>query len=205
MFAALLALTACTAPPALPTEDAAAGAEVEIFVISSGWHTGIAVARADLPPGRPAEATDFPATRFMEFGWGDAAFYPADEVTVSMALRAALTPTPAVMHVAAFDVTPAEVFGEAAIPLRLSAENFARLVDAIDDSFARDGTGRAQSSGPGLYAVSRFYPATGRFHLFNTCNTWAARVLKRAGMAITAEGVITADDLKRQLGPPVAN
>jgi hypothetical protein len=40
-----------------------------------------------------------------------------------------------------------------------------------------------------------FYPAHGGFHLFNTCNTWAARALSEAGLDISAGGVMTADDL----------
>ena len=38
----------------------AARAETTIYVTSNGWHTGIAIARADLPPGLVPEAADFP-------------------------------------------------------------------------------------------------------------------------------------------------
>jgi uncharacterized protein DUF2459 len=40
--------------------------------------------------------------------------------------------------------------------------------------------------GPGLYGDSRFYPAHGQFHLFNTCNTWAARALQAAGYPMSS-------------------
>jgi hypothetical protein len=52
----------------------------------------------------------------------------------------------------------------------------------------------------GLRAQSYFYPATGAFHLFNTCNTWTAGILRAGGMEISPAGIITAHDLMQRLG-----
>jgi uncharacterized protein DUF2459 len=53
----------------------------------------------------------------------------------------------------------------------------------------------AMHGGPGLYGDSRFYPAWQQFNLFNTCNVWAARALRSAGLpiedAITKEGLMS--------------
>ena len=81
----------------------------------------------------------------------------------------------------------------------LSEENFAHLVFYLHESFERGGQPRAKSVAPGLYAFSLFYPATGEFHLFNTCNTWTARGLATAGVDVSASGTQSAENLMRQL------
>jgi len=85
------------------------------------------------------------------------------------------------------------------VPLRLTRAQVVRLVAEIDAAFARDGKPIAPSSGPGLYDFSRFYPATGRFSLVHTCNTWVAEALQGAGLAVSPDGVERADDVLRQL------
>ena len=117
-----------------------------------------------------------------------------------MALQAGLVPTPAVVHVAGLWGKPARVYPKAeVVSLPIDDENFGRLVDFIDASFERSGAARAASTGPGLYATSLFYPAKGRFHLFNTCNTWTARVLAAAGFEVSPSGTFRAEALMRQV------
>ena len=160
----VLLLTACAAAPARPPSQLHTGAKIIIFVTSNGWHSGIIVSKADLPPGRLPETADFPEARFFEFGWGDAVFYPAKQVTLGKTLRAALIPTPAVVHVVGLRAEPARSFPKAEIvSLPIDDENFGRLVDFVDTIFERSGAARAAATGPGLYATSRFYPAKGSF------------------------------------------
>ena len=200
-FLLLLLATGCAAGPKAPLpREPAAGAKNIIFITSNGWHSSIVIAAAELPPDRIPETTDFPGARYLEFGWGDAEYYPAKRATIAMTLRAALTPTPAVVHVAGLRVEPARFFsGSEVIVVQASGSNFRRLIDFIDSSFERAGASRASASGPGLYATSRFYPATGKFHLNNTCNTWTARALDAAGFAIHIQGTSSAEDLMRQV------
>ena len=198
-----LLLTACApppAPPAAPLGQTDPGAKTVIFVTSNGWHSGIVVAKADLPPDRLPETADFPEARFLEFGWGDAVYYPAKQPTFGMSLQAALVPTPAVVHVAGLWGEPARSFPKAEVVLlTIDDENFRRLVDFVDASFERSGAARAAATGPGLYATSRFYPAKGSFHLFNTCNTWTARALAAAGFDVSASGTSRAEALMQQV------
>ncbi|MEQ8665386.1 MAG: DUF2459 domain-containing protein [Rhodospirillales bacterium] len=196
-----LLLAACTSERSTasrpPTLTDTAGA---IYVVSNGWHTNIVLRRSDLLPGRIPEAADFPAARFLEFGWGDADYYPAERTTVSMTLRAALVPSPAVVHLVGVAQLPNYRYPEAEIIALLPDEaGLARLVDFIGSSFERGDAVRATSVGPGLYPDSAFYPATGRFHLGNTCNTWTARALEYAGFAVTPDGTTSAADLMIQI------
>ena len=200
-LAMALLLTACAAAvPAPPPSQIDLDAKTVIFVTSNGWHSGIVVAKADLPPDRLPESVDFPEARFLEFGWGDAVYYPAKQPTFGMSLQAALVPTPAVVHVAGLWGEPARVNPKAeVVSLPIDDENFHRLDNFIDASFERSGAARAAATGPGLYATSRFYPAKGSFHLFNTCNTWTARALAAAGFDVSASRTFRAEALMQQV------
>jgi uncharacterized protein (TIGR02117 family) len=191
-----------TTQPSGTTRLSSSPATRTIFVVSNGWHTSIVIARSDMLPGLIPEADDFSNARFLEFGWGDAEYYPAKDVTFAMTLRAALVPTPAIIHVAGLPVAPAYRYPMAeVVPLSLDAESLGRLVAFIDASFERGGLASASTIGPGLYPNSLFYPAKDSFHLLNTCNTWTARALATGGFTVAEAGTTTAEDLMRQVRP----
>jgi uncharacterized protein (TIGR02117 family) len=170
-----------------------------IFVSSNGWHTDITLSRADLPEGRVPEGADFPDAAYLQFGWGDADYYTTPDPGIGTTLGAAF-PGSAVVHLAGLSARPSAVFRDVEeIALTLDAAQFARLLGYLHESFERDGEPRAQSVAPGVYSFSRFYPATGEFHLFNTCNTWTARALATAGLDISPSGVQRAGDVMDQL------
>lgn len=172
-----------------------------IFVTSNGWHSGIVIARSDVPFAAIPEAADFPNAVYLEFGWGDAEYYPSPRPSFGLALRAAL-PGPAVIHLSGLSDHPAKVFPTASVlAVSLPDSGLRRLIAHIAASFDRAGDERAKPNAPGLYSFSRFYPATGKFHLFNTCNTWTARALAAAGVAVDFDGVQTADDPLKRVHP----
>lgn len=89
-IAAVLALllAACAAPPPAPPLNADAGPRVhDLQVVSNGWHAAIVLPKDDVAAtGLLPEAADFPAARYLEFGWGDREYYPAKDPTAAMAL-----------------------------------------------------------------------------------------------------------------------
>lgn len=177
---------------------AAAGEVYVVYVSSNGWHTGIVVATDDIPAGKIPEAADFPEAAYLEFGWGDAGFYPKPDAGLFAAIGAAF-PGPAVMHVAALAARPSDFFADVEeVELELGMEEFTSLIRYLHESFARDGE-RVEATAPGLYSFSKFYPATGIFSLNNTCNTWTARGLELAEVNVTSRGVQRAEDLMKQL------
>lgn len=216
-FCALLLAAGCRAPSAqpaasTPSADYEGGGqvgsgqgEVKIYVASNGWHSAIVVPRAALPPGVLPEAADFPRATYLSFGWGDAAYFPAREPTTGMALSAALRPTPAVIHLAGLPAHPQDVFPhDEVVELAATAQAFEALAAYLDATFERAGSDRAEASAPGLHRFSRFYPAKGEFHLFNTCNTWTAGGLKAGGWRIRVTGTVTAEELMVQVRPLAA-
>ena len=197
--AAVIAMACLCALHPGPARSAEAAAT--IVVTSTGWHTGIAIARADLPSEAIPEIADFPDAAWIEFGWGDAEFYTTPDAGFLLALRSTL-PGPAVMHVAGLWGHPRQVFPDADwAPVAVPAEGMPGLIAYLAASFERDGAARARQTAPGLYGFSRFFPATGRFHLFNTCNTWTARALAAAGLPVDPEGVQRASEVLEQVAP----
>ncbi len=210
-FCASLSLAACEPSevasepaersPSRPSTVGDTGSDqVAIFVTSNGWHSEIVVPRALLPAGAIPEAADFPDAAYLSFGWGDETYYPAPDPTFGMTLRAALLPTSAVVHMAGLPAHPKDVFpADEVVELWLSSDGFRRLVTYLDGSFARQAQEPTRPITQGLYHFSRFYPATGKFHLFNTCNTWTARGLQQSGLPIQVFGTLRAEDLMAQV------
>jgi uncharacterized protein (TIGR02117 family) len=176
----------------------AARAEKTIHVTSNGWHSGIVIARADLPPGLIPETADFPAATHFEFGWGNRDYYTTPRKTIGLTIGAAL-PGAAVVHLAAYAAPPQPYPKHEVVPLIVSDEGFRRLAAYLHAAFDRGGAARVQAIASGLLPASEFYPGGGTFHLFNTCNTWTARGLATAGLSIRASGVQQAEELMSQV------
>ena len=171
-----------------------------VFVSSNGWHSEIVIARASLPHAALPEAADFPDANYLGVAWGDAEYFPLPDPGFEDALAAALDPGPAVVHLIALERNPKFVFPKnEVVELELSEVSFAKLVTYLDMAVARESESAAATGRPGLYRFSRFYPANGEFHLFNTCNTWTARALAASGLPVRPAGTVTAEDLMRQV------
>ena len=196
-------LTACKT--VLPPEDVGPRTRL-VHVASNGWHTAIVVPAPDLvATGALPEVADFSGASFLEFGWGDRIYYPAKEKTLGMTLTAVLVPTPAVMHMAVLQAPPEDDgSGLEVISVELTESGFRRLAQTLAAEFERPPGGRAESVSRGLYSDSHFYHARGKFHLFNTCNTWTARMLHAGGVALSPSGIVTADGLMARLRETLA-
>lgn len=171
-----------------------------IYVLSHGWHTGIAVRQSDVPENVWPERTDFVGKTYLEVGWGDEAFYGAADVTLGVVLRAAFTPTRSVLHVVGFDAPVEQFFaGSEVVAVQVARQDLLSLLNYIDDSVARKDETVASALGPGIYGTSRFYPANGTYSLIYNCNTWVADALRQAGLPVESRHSGTAGGLMRQV------
>jgi len=171
-----------------------------VLAVNIGWHVGLAFEAADLDPAVFPETADFPDARWIEVGWGDAAFYRDPDPGIGTILAAALVPTPAVLHLVAMPAHPAQYLpGAEVLAIPLDGAQLERLVAFVAAQVDRVGRPRAEALGPGLYPVSRFYPALGEFSLERTCNTWVAEALAAAGMPIDPDGVVQAGTLTARI------
>lgn len=197
-FVVLLALflAGCTTRVELLNATVAEVAPKVIYVVSHGWHTGIVIARADLPDDWPG-LQDFARSDYLEFGWGDAEYYLAENGTVWLALKALFWPTPSVLHVAGITGSVTAFFPESRlVRISLPESGFARMLRFIRDTFWLVDEGRAIPVAAGLYGEGKFYRARGKFYFPKTCNYWTVSAVREAGLpviplfAVTAGGVI---------------
>lgn len=195
-----LAYALLVAGCATPTASTPAGQSgAAIHLIGHGWHTGIAIARADLSGDFPALA-DFPSAERLEFGWGDAEYYPAQDPSVWLGIKALVWPTPSVLHVAEIRGDIAAAFPMSTIVrIELSADGLQGLRDFIRAEFQLDPLGRPIVVGRGLYGESRFYRARSSFYFPYTCNWWTAAGLAAARIPIEPATAVTARALLAQV------
>ncbi|MBK19043.1 MAG: hypothetical protein CMM52_09450 [Rhodospirillaceae bacterium] len=173
---------------------------VAIYVVRHDWHVGIAVPVSKIDKRYLPERKDFPVAKFLEIGWGDARFYRAKEVTVSMALNALFRPTESIVHIAGFDRPVEKFFPNSGVyKIELSRPKFDEVSRFIHRSIERENLDIARNSGTGRYGKSFFYKGIGSYHLFRTCNTWAAQALHIGGIEISVSGTITAEGLATQI------
>jgi len=185
-FVLCLVLCGCAAAPVARMPDAPA--EVSVFVVPQGGHTGLAVRRADIPQTLLPEKRDFPRAAYLEFGWGDRDFYMAPSPGPWLSFKAAFLPSRSVVHVAGVRGELGEFFaGAEIVELPLSRSALEGLLRYVHDAFERAG-GAAEALGRG------FYPGRETFHLLRTCNVWTAGALRAAGLpvrdALTVEGIL---------------
>jgi uncharacterized protein (TIGR02117 family) len=173
---------------------------IPTWVLDHGWHTAIVVRRGDVDRTLWPEVDDFPEATFIEVAWGDREFYMARPATPWLAIKAAFLASGSVLHVVGSSGLVATHFTESAVvDLRLSRGGFDAMTRFIHEEYQRDREDRPLRLERGLYGTSWFYAARSRYNLFNTCNTWVARALSTAGLAVASAGVITAGEVMRQV------
>ncbi len=185
---------------ALPAKEVSAPGTGEplktIWLVAHGWHAGIVLRRADIPDNLWPASADFPYAQYLEVGWGDRDYYQTPAPHLGVILKAALLPTDSVLHIVGFNDPVSTYFPYSEIiRIELLTADFMHLSRAIVESFATDEVGKAVPLGAGLYGNSRFYLSRERYHLFNTCNVWSARMLRTAGLPITPATAIRVESL----------
>lgn len=188
----------CASVPEVHIQDHAV--EYTAYVVNHGRHTGLAVTRSAVVDAMPELAVNLPTGEYLEFGWGDAQYQQVRHPGSALALRAVLWPTDSALHLIALPGSPSKYYQiNEVVTVTLSEAGYHALLDFMADSFERSVNGRPRLLTPPEYSSSALYAGQGRFHLFNTCNTWVARGLERAGYPVSSRWVVTADDLMSQL------
>ncbi|MEE4243506.1 MAG: TIGR02117 family protein [Desulfopila sp.] len=168
-----------------------------VYVVNHGWHTGIIVPAAELDYILPQLQERFPGTDYYEIGWGDQAFYQADEISTALALQALFLSRGTVVHVAAIVGSPLEYFiGHEILGTCISINNLDSLTAFLAENFAYDSEDKIIGIGQGIYGNSSFYKGAGRYSLLYTCNTWAAEGLRKAGVSISSWTTTSAGIMK---------
>jgi len=197
-LACLLQLAAC-AIPAHPTPPSSAGPlTATLYVIDRGWHTDIGLPADEVTGALVALKKRLPGARYLTFGVGEREFLTSREVTIGETLRA-LLPSRSAMLVTTLRASPDTALDPAnVVTLRITADGLARLEYTLWNGIERTPSDQPVSLGRGPYAGSEFYAALGTYDAFNTCNTWTATMLARAGLPVSAGGIMFSHQIMDQ-------
>lgn len=169
-----------------------------VYVISQGWHVGIAFESKFLREKLP-EHSEIPDTDFLMVGWGDNKYYPAERPGIGLFLRAAFWPTGSVIHLVGFDEVPDSYFISGDIvKVQLSRQGMEEMTDHIVNSFRTTDEGTLVYAADGLYPQSTFFEAKERYYFPKTSNKWSARILRESGFPITPFYAFTSGNVIRQ-------
>lgn len=186
--------------PPSPQDGVVSGPLKDVWVVRHGWHTRVAVRRADLDPALWPESRDIGDTAYIEAGWGDRDFYPDPDPSVWDTIDPVIRATPAALHVGGFDEPPPRFFpAEQVVRLSVPAEGIDWLARFIHEHYVRDSAGNPMRIRPGYYPRSWFYLAKGRYHAltFNS-NNWTAAALRAAGAPMDPASAMTSGAVMRQ-------
>ncbi|MES2574968.1 MAG: TIGR02117 family protein [Bacteroidota bacterium] len=162
--------------------------EIEIFILSNGVHTDIVVPIKNEFKDWSKEIL-FKQTKskdslvnYLAFGWGDKGFYlntpEWSDLKASTALNAAFGLSTSAMHTTFYKKMKQGIDCK---KIKISAEEYQKLVSYISESFSYDTAKNVQWISGNSYGNSdAFYEAKGSYNLFYTCNTWANNALKIA-------------------------
>lgn len=163
---------------------------IPVFVRTNGIHAEL-VLRTDADGvdwSGDHPATDMKALAsplpWIAFGWGDRAFFANTPSWADLEARTALVALSGsgegAMHVE-YIRSPAVYRGR---EVRLSPAQYARLVEYIRASFARDAKDARprRLQDPGYFDTDAFYAAVPSYAFWFTCNDWVRRGLAAAGV-----------------------
>lgn len=172
----------------IQAQKGAEKADITVYLISNGAHTDIA-----MPLHHPAfswtryaspqdTAGGSPNARYIAVGWGDRKFYLETptwgDLTAATALRAIGGLNQTALHVSFLDDVPEN---ERTAAITVSERQYRQLAHNIAADFQQENGRSRPIRGAHYVDNDAFYEANGRYHLFNTCNTWSNRHLKQIG------------------------
>jgi uncharacterized protein (TIGR02117 family) len=165
-----------------------------VYVISHGWHVGIAIESKHFLHKIPSHP-QLPEAEYLKFGWGDNRYYPHDSPGFGLLLRAALLPTGSVIHVVGIDIPVENYFASSdVIQVNVTEDGMERLTNFVRDRFAFEDNAIIFATN-GLYGNSTFFKAKGLYFIPKTSNTWTAQALRQTGAPITPVYAVTSGNV----------
>jgi uncharacterized protein (TIGR02117 family) len=165
----------------------------QIYLIKQYWHTAVVINKDDIDSTIFPEVNLFNDVRLIDIGWGDEEFYQHPGFDSGMAFKALFYATPSTLRVEGIKVPKQNYFdlSEIVIEFNLSRNQLDTLCAYIGNTVWHGGEGKYEIlSKKGLDRII-FLKAYGEYHLFNTCNTWLAKGLKRSGIDIEDDIILT--------------
>jgi len=121
---------------------------------------------------------------FVSFGWGDKLFYlntpEWSDLTFRTAFIATFLKSPSALHIDYYEDLQID---DKCRMIPISREQYRTIVNFIEDSFLHDSSdNKILIKGFQTTDYDCFYEAEKSYNLFNTCNTWTNKCLKKSGI-----------------------
>ena len=164
-----------------------------IYLIKQRWHTAIVFHSEDIDTTILPEVKYFSGAELIDIGWGDEAFYQHPDFDWDLAYQALFYPTPSTLRIEGIFISMLEYFNisEIVVELKINNEQLKILLDYIADTIWRDENNLHKVLSTQYLNRVYFFKANGEYHLFNTCNTWLANGLIKAGFDIEDNIILT--------------
>ena len=164
-----------------------------IYIIKQSWHTAIVFHTEDIDTTILSEVKYFSGAELIDIGWGDEAFYQHPDFDWDLAYQALFYPTPSTLRIEGIFISMLEYFNlsEIVVELKIHNEQLKILQKYISCTIWRDENQISKILSTQYLNRVYFFKANGSYHLFNTCNTWLASGLKKAGFEIEDNIVLT--------------
>ena len=170
------------------------------YVINYSWHTGFILKTDSGLDQKLTAAEEFKEYKYLDVGWGDEEFYQRPDINYYLAAKAILVPTSSAIRIAGykFDLSTIELMSDYLVEFKTTEDKYLGLLDFIEEAFEKEGEETvllSESSGGRI----KFYASHKYYHLFNTCNTWIAKGLVRAGIKISKFKIVRSEDLFNEI------
>jgi uncharacterized protein (TIGR02117 family) len=164
-----------------------------IYLIKQRWHTAIVFNSEDIDTTILPEVNYFSGAELIDIGWGDEAFFQHPDFDWELAYQALFYPTPSTLRIEGIFISMLEYFNisEIVVELKINNEQLTILLNYITDTIWRDSKENNKILSTQYLDRVYFFKAKGEYHLFNTCNTWLANGLKKAGFEIEVNIILT--------------
>lgn len=171
-----------------------------IYLVKYRWHTGIVFNKNAIDTTIWRESNDFSNCKYLDIGWGDKDFYIHRGFDLGLAIKALFYPTPSVLRIEALEFQLADYikFSDAALKIKIDSCGFNNLLRFIHNTYKHDAKNKPEIVTSRNNGMVKFYKAKGKYSIFNTCNTWAAKGLNKAGIKISTD-IILSQQLFKEL------
>ncbi len=157
-----------------------------VALISHGWHTDLAIPADALAGPLGVFRHIFPGLGWLVVGFGKRTFMMAP-VTGLGDLLVGPFPGPGAILALGLKADPARAYPSGTVVrLALTAAGQARLADFVWSTLRLDAHGRPVVIGPGPFPGGVFYATRLGYSGAETCNTWTADALHKAGLPISS-------------------
>ena len=174
----------------LPVNQAQPKGEITLYLVSNGIHTDVVMPLKNeifdwTSVVNPADTiTDDANIAYVGLGWGERNFYlytpEWKDLSVSNALGALSGLNRTLIHITYYAFEPKE--DDYIVKFSVTSEQYQRLTKLLSENFKQEDGKTILLKGIHYQSNDAFYEAKGRYHLFNTCNTWLNDRLVESGL-----------------------